>query len=66
MVFGHNCSSRQVSSDPAQLHRILLHYNVRNKYVNEYVYMGQFLQGGKNSRLMSFFSTAGALVVITV
>ena len=29
-------------------------------------YMGQFLQGGKNGRLMSFFSTAGALVVITV
>ena len=30
------------------------------------VYMGQFLQGGKNGRLMSFFSTAGVLVVVTV
>ena len=43
MVFVINCSSRQVSSNPAQLHRILLYHNVRNKHVHKYMFVWSFV-----------------------
>ena len=43
MVFVISCSSRQVSSNPAQLHRILFYHNVRNKHVHKNIFVWSFV-----------------------